>query len=832
MEGGGMNLLGTAISDQNVNRTIDSVQSIWIALQRGLDHAAQVAALALAGVRLVPLAAALYIALRLFGGRFRSSLFPARRTLLRIAPPAHATYESQAWIGLFRSLTAITPPAWKRFMAGVPWVTLELQYSEGQLTARCSCPTDATHLMTAAIAAALPGADVVPEMGGDPAVLPPSPAGRARLGLWRDPLHSLGTPRLDPLVSAMAAMTAVPEAIIQLSIAPDPGWERQAQRAFDSLSGFPRHNLLVEVVRFFVGILLGAVSELVGIFLPPFSPSPETRAPAPLPQPPSVKGSLPPSDKAWAPALLAEVRLCAWAQSAGQAKQAARAMAGAFHVLDGANRVRARRVLLAAAFDRELASRAAPRHTTMHLSAEELSGFFHLPVGGARMESAQVRLAPPVLPRRDGAVLCRADGRTTELIRIGQPDRRQHMSITGPTGAGKTALLMRLALQDVDARVGAGAVDPKGDLIRDLCERIPEEAFGRVVLIDPSHREMPIGLNVLECPDPAQREVVCDDLVTIFRKTFQQFWGPRTEDVLRASLLTVMRHPELTICEVPILLLNDDFRAALTRDLDDRFLRMFWEEYEQLTVGQRLQVVGPLLNKLRAFLLRPTVRNILGQSKSTIDLGAVMDGSGVLLVSLAKGLLGEDTSRLLGAFIVARIWQTAQSRIAVAPDQRRDFNLYLDEFQDYLHLPQSLEDVLAQARTYRLNLTLANQHLAQLKDSTREALGANARTRVVFQCGQDDARLFAREFEPLTDHQLQNLGRFQVAVRLCVDGHTEPAFTGHTEPPAPGLGELNAERLVRRSLERYGRPRKDVEVEMEARLRRFGVRGGFKEVAS
>ena len=356
-----MNLLGAQISDQNVNRTIDSVQSIWIALQRGLDHAAHVAAsLALAGVRLVPLAAVLYIALRLFGRRLRSSLFPARRTLVRIAPPAHATYESQAWIGLFRSLTAITPPAWKRFIAGVPWVTLELQYSEGQLTARCSCPTDATHLMTAAIAAALPGADVVPEVGGDPVVLPPSPAGRARLGLWRDPLHPLGTPRLDPLVSAMAAMTAVPEAIIQLSIAPDPGWERQAQRAFDSLSGFPRHNLLVEVVRFFAGILLGAVSELVGIFLPPFSPSPETRAPAPLPQPPSVKGSLPRSDKAWAPALLAEVRLCAWAQSAGQAKQAARAMAGAFHVLDGDNRVRARRVLFAAAFDRELASRAAP----------------------------------------------------------------------------------------------------------------------------------------------------------------------------------------------------------------------------------------------------------------------------------------------------------------------------------------------------------------------------------------------------------------------------------------------------------------------------------------
>jgi len=393
---------------------------------------------------------------------------------------------------------------------------------------------------------------------------------------------------------------------------------------------------------------------------------------------------------------------------------------------------------------------------------------------------------------------------------------------------------MSLALQDVGANVGMGTIDPKGDLIRDLCERIPEEELDRVVLIDPSHREMPVGLNVLECPDPALREVVCDALVTIFRKTYQQFWGPRTEDVLRASLLTVMRYPELTICEVPLLLLNDEFRAALTKDLDDPVgLRPFWDEYAQLSQSQRLQMVGPLLNKLRAFLLRPTVRNILGQSRSTIDLGRVMDGRGILLVSLAKGLLGEDISRLLGAFIVARnmadgagsgsrwLQMNALTSISISTS-----------FRPIFYLPQSLDDVLAEARSYRLNLTIANQHYGQLRDSTRESIDANARTRITFQCGPEDGRYLAREFAPLTEQQLQNLGRFQVAVRLCVGGHTEPAFTGVTLEPPPTLGALNAERLVRRSLGRYGRPRAEVEAEMVARLRRFGVRRDFTELAS
>jgi hypothetical protein len=406
------------------------------------------------------------------------------------------------------------------------------------------------------------------------------------------------------------------------------------------------------------------------------------------------------------------------------------------------------------------------------------------------------------------------------------------MHVLGPTGSGKSTLLLNLALQDIEAGVGVGVLDPKGDLISDLLERIPGRHRDRVVLIDPSQREQPVGLNVLTCPDPNQREVVCDGIVTIFKKTYERFWGPRTDDVLRAALLTLMRDPEATLCEVPLLLLNRTARAQLTAELDDPAgLKLFWAEYEQMAPGQQLQVVGPVLNKLRSFLLRPTLRNILGQSTSTIDFQRIIDNNCILLVSLSKGLLGEDTSQLLGSFIVSRLWQAALARANRLKLDRPDFNLYLDEFHNYLHLPQSLDEILAESRAYRLNLTLANQHLGQLRESTQEALESNARTRVVFQCGQDDARRLARQFNPLTDHQLLSLERFQVAVRLCVDGRTEAPFTGITEAPPPSLGELNAAALARGSLAIYGRSREAVESEIEARLVSVGVRGGFKEMA-
>lgn len=528
------------------------------------------------------------------------TLVPPKRSTLRIIRPADGGYSQEAWVAFFRSLLALTPPAWKQLIVGAPWITFEYRYAEDMFSVYCACPAHAVQLVTAAITAALPGADVQPESDQGSPLQGPSIA-RARLGLWREPLYAIGS-QIGAMESVIAGMTTAPESVLQIAIAHDPGWESWAQRRLDRLSGYrPRRNFIVDV-------LLSTAGEIISIFLPSLL-SGSASQPSGRHEPPSHRGAVPAAEKAFKPAYLADIRVCAGAPSRGLAKEAVNAVMGGVRGLDGANSLRPRRVFLAKRFDRALVERAAPGKTGMRLTPDELALIFYLPVGGAPMEAAQAHLAPRHVVKTEGAVLCRADGMRAIHMKIAQEDRRQHLAITGPTGSGKSALLLALALQDVRANIGMGAIDPKGDLVRDLCERIPVEDSDRVVLIDPAQRDMPVGLNVLECPDTSQREVVCDALVAIFRKAYQQFWGPRTEDVLRSSLLTLMRFEGLTICEVPLLLLNDEFRAALTKDLDDPIgLRPFWDEYAQLSQSQRLQMVGPVLNKLRAYLLRPTVR--------------------------------------------------------------------------------------------------------------------------------------------------------------------------------------------------------------------------------
>ncbi len=723
----------------------------------------------------------------------------------RIVPPSESKWDPAAWIAFYRTLFGMSAPWWKRLIVGQPWTSLEFWNTGDGIVLRCWFPERLQTLLLTHLRMALPGVEatlctVQLDLG--------ERAARERLHLWRDDLYPLGLLKADPLRPILGALAATPEGVVQLVIAPDVSWQGRAQQRLARLSGLPPSP----------GFLGGAVAELLGVFFGWLAPrrainlSPSTIAP--------------PSDKAGEPGYRAELRLRVSAPSKAEAGRMMHSLASAFRSLDGSNGLRPHRVWLGKRFDRALLLRLPPSSRSPVLVAEELARLFHLPCEGVEMDSAPVRVPPPRLLAASGKTLCLADVMGGKAIRIAQADCRHHIHVLGPTGSGKSTLLLNLALSDIQAGAGVGVIDPKGDLIRALLERIPDQHAERIVLIDPTARDQPIGLNVLDCADPDERELVCDGIVAIFKKTYERFWGPRTDDILRAAILTLLREPGATLCEIPVLLINHHVRRKLTKDLLDPVgLKPFWEEYERIADGQRLQLIGPVLNKLRTFLLRPTIRNILGQSTSTIQMPAVLDGKGILLVSLAKGLLGEDTSRLLGSFIVARIWQAAMHRADRTEDLRPDFHLYLDEFQNYLHLPQSLDDLLAEARGYRLNLTLANQHLAQLSPSTREALAANARTRVMFQCGQDDAHYLAREFEPhLTERGLRNLQRFQVAVRLCTGGHTGPAFTGLTAGAPPSLGAGHATAIADASLRRYGRRREQVVAAIEARFMAVGMR--------
>ncbi len=390
--------------------------------------------------------------------------------------------------------------------------------------------------------------------------------------------------------------------------------------------------------------------------------------------------------------------------------------------------------------------------------------------------------------RRDGSAAARCsawgswpDAGAARPVALAVADARQHAHVLGGTGTGKSTLLANLVLQDVAAGRGVVVVDPaKGDLVRELLERLPASAAGRLVLLDPDEQTAPPTLNMLEGADP---DVATDHLLATFRRVFASAWGPRTDDILRSACLTLLAKGPATLVDVPRLLTKPGYRRHLTAGLGDELLAGFWGEYDRLTAGVQAQLVGPALSRLRAFLLRPFVREVVGSTTSSFDLATdVLDG-GILLARLPKGVLGDDTARLLGSFVVAKVWQAASQRARTGEHARTD----------------------AEARGYRLALTLAHHNLAQLPRELREALSANARSKVYFACSPEDAHVLERHVAPeLSAHDLSHLGAFQAAARLVTGGVEAPACTLTTRPLAPPV-EGRAARLRAAARARYGR---------------------------
>ncbi|RAG85193.1 type VI secretion protein, partial [Streptacidiphilus pinicola] len=441
---------------------------------------------------------------------------------------------------------------------------------------------------------------------------------------------------------------------------------------------------------------------------------------------------------------------------------------------------------------RSLAERHFPLRGDL-LSVPELAALAHLPLdpGAPGLTRAGARkVLPPARtpePGPDVKPLGRADLGPARMVGLRVPDGRHHLHVMGATGSGKSTLLANLVLADAEAGRGALVVDPKGDLVLDILARLPEHALPRTVVLDPADASRPPRLNVLETGG-SDTDVVVDNLVGIFRRIFTAFWGPRTDDVMRAACLTLI-HTQLpgqpvTLADIPLLLTSSAMRQRTVARLDphEKTLRGFWTWYEQLSEPTRATITGPLMNKLRAFLLRTFVTDTIAAGASTFDLADVLDG-GIALVRLPKGVLGEETARLLGSFVVAKTWQAAARRAASGEQTRRDATLVLDECHNFLTLPYPLEDMLAEARGYRLSLVLAHQNLAQLPADLREGISANARNKILFNCSPEDARQLERHTAPfLGAHDLAHLGAFQAAARLVVHAADQSAFTLATRP--------------------------------------------------
>lgn len=465
------------------------------------------------------------------------------------------------------------------------------------------------------------------------------------------------------------------------------------------------------------------------------------------------------------------------------------------------------------------------------VNARELSGLLGWPIDTPAISGLVTGLSRTLPPPRTGGDTVLAwsvggDRRTAIRARVN--DRLQHLHVIGPTGVGKSHLLTLLALQDMAAGRGVVVIDPKGDLCEDLLARLPAQRADDVILLDPGAPDGVVGFNPLIGDTP---DVAVDQLVGVFHHLYRSSWGPRTADVLRASLTTLAhysatRAPDaaMTLVDVPELLTDAGFRRmVLSQAQPNHDLAGYWQWYEALSSAERAQVIAPVLNKLRAITLRPSLRAVLAQSQG-LSLPEVLAAGRILLVPLRRAVLGPEATRLLGSMLVAQLWQAIGVRSNLPRSQRHPTFVYLDEVQDLLHTPLDLGDALAQARGLGVGLTLAHQHLDQLDRSMRASLLANARSRLAFRLGSGDATRLAREFEPdLTAMDLRGLPAREMAMQLLVEGQRAIA-TGRAGP-LPDVVPGQRRQVKRQSLAHYGRTHADVEAAITAR-RGSGPRAG------
>ena len=521
-----------------------------------------------------------------------------------------------------------------------------------------------------------------------------------------------------------------------------------------------------------------------------------------------------------APPIFAVVgRLGVAAGTDGRRRQLLQRLLAPFHAVSAPGVHLLRRHLPAAGVAAALTSRRMPLfQLPLRLNADELTALVGWPMGEVALPGLRLGASRQLAPSPDIPSHGRVIGRSTfpgaeRPLALSRLAALRHLHVIGPTGVGKSTLLTTLITADIAAGSGVVVIDPKSDLVTDVLARIPDERVADVVVLDPTDASRPVGLNVLA--GSSSSELMVDQVVGTMHALWRDNWGPRLDDVLRSALLTLMTEPGMTLVEVPLLLTDPHFRRQLVGKLDDFILRGFWAQYDGWSEGERAQAIGPVLNKLRAFLLRRRVRNVIGQAEPRFTFDSALARRQVVLVPLAKGLLGEESAALLGSLVLARLWQAVQGRAALRPEERRPLFVYVDEVQDYLNLPTSLADLLAQARGLGLGLTIAHQHLGQLPLPVRHAVLANCASRIIFALGPDDARVLARELAPLTPADLQGLGAFEVAARLATDDGVAPPATAMTRPLGPDLG--TAARVREQSRQAYGADAGMVEADMQRR---------------
>jgi hypothetical protein len=477
------------------------------------------------------------------------------------------------------------------------------------------------------------------------------------------------------------------------------------------------------------------------------------------------------------------------------------------------------RIGMRPAFPSRIRENYVPFFWPLRINPDELTGLLAWPLGSQHIPGLQrmtnKRLPVSAKAPRSSRVVAQSDvSGSNDLLTLSPQDALMHTHVIGPTGVGKSTLLLNLITQDIANGRGVIVVDPKGDLVHDVMRRIPAERQEDVIILDPSDDERPVGLNPLAQPGQ-QAALVADDILSVFSGLYGKYFGPRTQDVMHSGLLTLCSTPGMSLCALPLLYTNPAFRNRLLGNVNDPLgLGTFWSWFDGISNAERNTVLAPVMNKLRAFLLRPAMRQVIGQAKPELRMQDVIAGKKILLVNLAKGSLGKGTSQLLGSLVIAQIWQAIQAR--GNGQYRQPFTVYVDEVQDYLHLPTDIGDVLAQARSYGVGMVLAHQHLGQLTPDLRSGILSNARSRICFQLGHQDALVMSRDSKILEPKDFENLSRYHVYARLVGNGEVLPWASGTTLEPSQPISDLEAIRTLSR--QRYGRDAADVEADITAQV--------------
>lgn len=461
------------------------------------------------------------------------------------------------------------------------------------------------------------------------------------------------------------------------------------------------------------------------------------------------------------------------------------------------------------------------------MNTEELASMYHLPtitvetptivwVGSKKGEPPENLPAEGVAEHGEVTIFSQTNFRhLVSKFGIKLPDRRYHMYAIGKTGTGKSTLIENMAIDDIRKGRGVAVFDPHGDTVKNILKSIPSYRVNDVVYFNPADREHPVAFNLLENVDPDLKNVVASGLVGLIKKIFGDIsWGPRLEYILRNVILGLLDYPDSTMLSIMKVLSDETYRKHVVSKITDPVVRDFFiNEFEKYDPKFRTEAIAPVQNKVGQFLSSSTMRNILGQPHSTVDIEAIMNSGKIILCNLSVGEIGEDASALLGGMLITKIQLAAMRRSTVPEADRKDFYLYVDEFQNFA--TESFAVILSEARKYRLNLFLTNQYIAQMPEAVRDAVFGNVGTMISFRVGPQDGDVVAKEFAPTFElNDVINLANYHVYIKMSIDGVTSRPFSATTMPPT-AQDEGNEETIVRITREKYSRPRKFVEEKID-----------------